>query len=49
MEHIAKLLVDPSQNLVSNPLLIIVLEIVAPSWAISNIHAREKLVVLDQT
>jgi hypothetical protein len=36
MEQIAGLLVDPSQNLTSTPLLIVVFEIVAPSWAIFN-------------
>ncbi len=36
MEHIARLLVDLGQNYVFVFLLIVVLEIVAPSWAISN-------------
>ncbi len=53
MEQITGPLVDPSQNLVFAPLLIIVLENVAPFWAIFNtladqnsILAWQKLVVL---
>jgi hypothetical protein len=40
MEQIIKLLVDLDQNLVFAPLLIVVLETLDPSWAISNVHAH---------
>jgi hypothetical protein len=56
MEQIVGLLVNFSQNLVFVPLLTIVLETMAPSWAIFDVHTNqtsiptwEKLVVLDQT
>jgi hypothetical protein len=52
---IVGLLVDPCQILVFVPLMTIVLEIMAPSWAISDVLAHqifaptwEKLVILDQ-
>jgi hypothetical protein len=55
MEHIVVLLVDPSQNHVSTPLLTTKLKALAPSWAISNVLAHliyvlawEKWVVSDQ-
>jgi len=54
MERIIVLLVDPSQNLVSIPLLTVKLETLALSWAISDVPTHlistrtwEKLVVLD--
>jgi hypothetical protein len=37
MEQIVVLLMDPSQNLVFIPLLIVELETLVPSWAISNV------------
>jgi len=40
MEQIVVFLVDPGQNPVSVPLLAIELEILAPSWAISNVLAH---------
>jgi hypothetical protein len=56
MEQITVLLVDPDQNLIFAPVLIIELETLAPFWAISNapthlisIIAKERSVVLDQT
>jgi len=56
MEHIVGLLVDLSPNHVSTPLLIVVLETMAPFWTISDTLidqtftlAWEKSVVLDQT
>jgi hypothetical protein len=45
MEHIVVPLVNLNQNHVSIPLLITKLETLAPSWAISNALAWEKLVV----
>jgi len=55
MEHIVGLLVDLSQNHVSTPLLIVVLETMAPFWTIFDTLVDqtftldwEKMVVLDQ-
>jgi hypothetical protein len=55
MEQIVVLLVDPSQNLISTPLLPVKLKILAPSLVIFyvpthliSIPTWEKLVVLDQ-
>jgi hypothetical protein len=55
MEQIIVLTVDLGQNLIFIPLLIVKLEILAPSWAISDalVHltstfAWEKLVASDQ-
>jgi len=55
MEQIVVLLVDPNQNLVFAPLLIVKLKTLAPSLAVFDvpthlisIPTREKLVVLDQ-
>jgi hypothetical protein len=54
MEHIVVLLVDPSQNPVSFPLLAIEFGTLAPSWGIFNVLAHlifvptwRTLVVLD--
>jgi hypothetical protein len=55
MEQIVVLMVDLGQNHVSPPLLIVKLETLAFSWAISNVHALltftftwDKWVILDQ-
>ncbi len=40
MEHIVVLQVDPSQNHVFVPLLVVEVETLAPSWAISNVLAH---------
>jgi len=55
MEHIIVLLVDPNQNHILVPLLIVELETLAPSWAIFNTLAHltstptwEKWVVSNQ-
>jgi len=52
--HIVGLIVDPGQNHNYIPLLTVVLEIVAPSWAIFHIFVNqtsvstwEKLIILD--
>jgi hypothetical protein len=54
VEHIVVLLVDLGLGLVSIPLLVVELEILAPSWAIFNALAHlisalawERFVVLD--
>jgi hypothetical protein len=56
LEKIVVLLVDPSLGHIFSPLLVAKLEIQAPSWAISNVHAHlistptwERSMVLDQT
>jgi hypothetical protein len=55
MEQIVVLIVDPGQNPIYVPLLIVEFETLTPSWAIfdapthlTSVHAWEKLVVLDQ-
>jgi hypothetical protein len=55
MEHIVGLMVNFNKNLVSTPLVTIVLESMALSWAIFDVPVDqtyaptwEKLVVLDQ-
>jgi hypothetical protein len=56
LEQIVALLVDLGPSPVSTPLLPAELEIMAPSWAISNVHVHlisifswERSLVLDQT